>query len=173
MSTNKESLGDRVYDDAGKFGRVYSIFTAIGATIVFIVMLSIGIIIIRNRYRLKSVNGQVKGNSLCETITTDNNVSTLCTTNVTYKIGDNTYSNIPTQTGSTSYIDGQEILVWYNPTTPNVPELQPTPSWIGYLLIVIGLVICISAWFWVYLARVSNFASAGIGAAGIYSLFKG
>ena len=171
-SINKEGLGDEIYSGAASFGRIWAVISSILVTIIAIFMIIGGVYIIIRRSKMLSVSGEVIGNSQCNVTQTGNNLSTICTTLLTYTINGNLYDKISTQTGTTSYTDKQQVTIWYYPDTPNKPELSPIPITAGYFLIGIAIILCIFSWLWVYITRKSKFAAAAGGIAEAWHLLR-
>jgi len=67
-------------------------------------------------------------------------------------------------TGSTRYNKGDTVTVYYDPATPDKPELNPAPKWIGWLIIGLSVLVLIGVWVWVYVTRMSKLAAATGGA---------
>lgn len=172
VQPSSTNLGEEIYSGAAGYGKISAIISAIIATFISICMVIGGIYVIKNRSKMKSVDGDINGNSDCKVITSNNNVSTVCSTFVTYTVNGTVYDKILTQTGSTSYIDKQKVIIWYNPETPNKPDMEPTGVGVGYLIIILAIIICIGAWAWVYITRISKFAAAASGVSDVLNMFK-
>ena len=165
-------LGQEIYSGAADFGKIGAVVSALFCTLIAVCMIIGGIYIIQYRSKLLFVDGEIIGDSVCYTVNTGKNVSTVCTTQVTYIIGGTSYTRVPVQTGSTFYNDKTRVTIWYSPDTPNQPQIQPIPASIGYFLIILAIIICFIAWIWVYITHRSKFAAAAGGVSQAWNLFK-
>jgi hypothetical protein len=122
---------------------------------------------------MKSVEGTVVGNSICDSVlSSDNKTTYKCTTYVTYTVDGILYEKKYLDTNQVSYNDNQPIVIWYNPTKPNEPHGKPASKSIGYLIIGISVIILISSWVWVFITRRSKFAAAAGGASAAINLIR-
>jgi len=164
----KQSLGSEIYSDAASFGRVYAMIGAIFGTLISIMFIIGGIYIIYHKSHLKSVNGTVISDSICNQL--DKN-SKSCSTTYTYTINGKNYKG--TSTSSNGYKKSENIKIWYDPNHPSVnPEIDIPSKTLGVVLIIIGIITVISAWVGVYLTRKYKFAAAASGVGGGIDIIK-
>lgn len=156
-----------LYTGAATFGKVWSIFSAVAATLIAIAMILGGIYIIYHRAHLVSVKGKVtKSNYDC---VTQKNTKT-CQVNVEYSVSDKKYNK--TFTASSTYKTGDDILVYYDPSDPTDSEIEPIQKWVGWALIGGAVFIALSSWIWVYLVERYKFLAAAQGVKGVYDILR-
>ena len=169
-----KSIGNEIYSDTASFGRIWAIISAITGTLVGIFFIIVGIYVIQHKSHLKSTKGDVVKDSDCNTTIDNGNQYTQCSTTVSYNINDKEYPNKIVNTGSTKFTQGKKnITLWYSPTDPEKPEYSPAPTWLGWIIILIVLLVIFGAWFWVWLTHKNKMAAAAEGASGIYSIITG
>ena len=169
-----KSIGNEIYSDTASFGRIWAIISAITGTLFGIFFIMVGIYVIQHKSHLKSTKGDVEKESDCNTTIYNGNQYTQCSTTVSYKLNDKEYQNKIVNTGSTKFTQGtNNITLWYSPTDPEKPEYSPAPTWIGWIIILIALLVIFGAWFWVWLTHKYKMAAAAEGASGIYSIITG
>jgi len=169
-----KSIGNEIYSDTASFGKIWAIISAIMGTLFGIFFIIIGIYIILHKSHLKSTKGDVVKDSDCNTTIDNGNQYTQCSTTVNYNINGKEYTNKIVNTGSTTFTQGKNnITIWYSPTDPEKPEYKPAPTWIGWIIILVALLVIFGSWFWVWLTRKYKMAAAAEGAAGIYSIITG
>lgn len=169
-----KSIGNEIYSDTASFGRIWAIISAITGTLIGIFLFICGIYVIQHKSHLKSTKGDVVKDSDCNTILDNGNQYTKCSTTVSYNINGKEYPNKIVKTGSTEFKQGKNnITIWYSPATPENPEYSPAPTWIGWVIILISLLLVFGSWFWVWLTRKYKMAAAAEGASGIYSIITG
>ena len=168
-----QSLGNEIYSDTASFGKIWSIISAIFGTLIGIFFIIVGIYIILHKSHLKSTVGDVVKPSSCyNTIENGNNYKS-CTTNVSYSVKGQKYEKT-INTGSSELTPGTgNITIWYSPVNPGNPEYNPAPTWIGWVIILVALLVIFGAWFWVWLTHKYKVAAAAEGASGIYSILTG
>jgi len=171
MTKEKQSIGEQIYSGTATFGKIWAVASAIFGTIISIVMLIIGISVISHKSHLRSVPGQVMEDAECTTTDSQQQTFTTCRTKISYEVDGVTYT--PTvDSGSFQYTAGTEVTVWYSPSSPERPELNPFPKWVGWMLIIFAFLICIGVWIWVWVTRKSKVAAAAGGAIELVSLIK-
>lgn len=169
-----KSIGNELYSDTASFGIIWAIINAIMGTLFGIFFIIVGIYVIQHKSHLKSTKGDVVKESDCNTTIYNGNQYTQCSTTVSYNINGKEYPNKIVNTGSTKFTQGKNnITLWYSPTDPEKPEYSPAPTWLGWIIILIALLLLFGAWFWVWLTHKSKMAAAVKGASGIYSIITG
>ena len=169
-----KSIGNEIYSDTASFGRIWAIISAITGTLFGIFFIIVGIYVIQHKSHLKSTKGDVVKESDCNTTIDNGNQYTQCSTTVSYNINGKEYPNKIVNTGSTKFTQGKNnITLWYSPTDPEKPEYSPAPTWLGWIIILIALLVIFGAWFWVWLTHKYKMAAAAEGASGIYSIITG
>tara|TARA_Y100000389_G_C17462232_1_gene522696 strand:+ start:3583 stop:4101 length:519 start_codon:yes stop_codon:yes gene_type:complete len=169
-----KSIGNELYSDTISVGRIWAIISAITGTLFGIFFIIVGIYVIQHKSHLKSIKGDVVKDSDCNTAIDNGNQYTRCSTTVSYNINGKEYPNKIVNTESTKFTQGKNnITLWYSPTDPEKPEYSPTPTWAGWIIILIALLVIFGAWFCVWLTRKYKMAAAAVGASGIYSIITG
>lgn len=180
MSTQstQQSLGSEIYTGTADFGRIWAILGAIMSTFISIIFIIIGIVIIVKGSKYNSVSGIVTSDSVCNqtingnvngNVNGNNNQVTTCNTSVKYTVNSVIYQKT-IDTGSSSYKTGDQINIYF--TDANNPTSNPIPSWIGIILIIMGVIILIGSWLWVWLTQRYKVAAAAEGVAGALSVIK-
>jgi len=174
--TKKRDWGETFYSGEAAFGKIHAVIGAVVSTFIGIILTIIGILLIVHKTHLKKIQGAVVGASQCngsQTCDDKNNCHKVytCTTPVEYIINGRDYKR-DLSTGSTSYKKGDKISFYYNPSDPAVIESAPAPSWLGWALVAMALVLLFSSWAWVYVTRKSKAAAAAGGAAATVGLFR-
>jgi len=168
----EKSLSDKVYSSTASFGRLWAVIREVIVTIVGIIMVIVGIYIIKHRSDMISINGSVTEKSSCLTKTTNNGETyRICKTKIEYEINSKKYTK-EISTGTSEFEKEDNITIWYSPVEPDKPEYDPTPTWAGWMIIIIAILIIIGSWFWVWLTRKYEIVAAAKGASGIYSMFR-
>ena len=171
----KESLGNEIYSGVAGFGRIEAWISAIIGTIIAIIAIIFGIYIIIHKGHLKSVTGTVTKSSYGCTTTTDTNnnkttITTICSFNVTYTVGTQTYNKTFSSTDTLS--QGDSVTIWYDPNNPDKGEYNPAPTYVGWLIIGIALFVSLGLWLWVWITNRSKFAAAVGGASAAIEMFR-
>lgn len=166
-----KSIGNQIYSDTASFGRIWAIISAITGTLFGVFFVIVGIYVIQHKSHLKSTKGDVVKDSDCNTKIDNGNQYTQCSTTINYNINGKEYPNKTVNTGSTNFTQGKNnITIWYSPANPENPEYSPAPTWVGWVMILISLLVIFGAWFWVWLTHKYKMAAAAEGASGIYSI---
>ena len=178
----KKGIGEEIYSGTATFGRITSIISAIIGTIISIIMIIIGISLIMHKikYTEKAIGHITSVN--CTEISDDNNkimwdCGTISGTYIVKVKGiPKTYPfNFDIGKTNIHYTTSSIINVYYNLDNPNKPNKDSDKSdhVIGWVLIVIGLIIIIGGWLWVYLTQKYKVAAAYSGLTSGISLIKG
>lgn len=160
-----ESVGREAISATAAFGRAYSIFSAVLATVISAVLLYVGTTILKEQKRMVSVIGTISANSNCTSQSTSSGQNTQCTSFVTYTVGSKTFANTPMDTGTVQYITGASVKVWYDPSTPDVPVASIPSKTVGLILLGTALLVLVASWGWVVVAHYSK-------AGAIFGLFR-
>jgi len=169
---NEKSLGNRVYSGTASFGRLWAVIQAVIATIVGIIMVIVGAYIIKHRSDMISINGSVLEKSSCVTRMNNGETYRICKTKIEYEIDGEKYTK-EISTGTSEFEKGEDnITIWYSPVEPDKPEYDPAPTWSGWMIIIISILVVLGSWFWVWLTRKYEVVAAAKGASGIYSMFR-
>jgi small-conductance mechanosensitive channel len=172
-NSSKKTLGEDIYSGSAKFGKISAIISAVFATLFCIIIIGAGVYVIKLTSTMKSVEGKVSGNSVCQSVkSSENNTTTDCSTSVTYTVDDVLYEKRYLDTHKISYNDNQSITIWYDPNNPNEPKGKPLSKVVGYLMIIISIIALISSWVWVYITRHSKFAAAAGGTSAAINLLR-
>lgn len=170
--TKKTSVGEEIYSGTANAGKIFAIIGAIGTTILGLFLIIVGIHIINHRSHLKSVKGTVAENSNCIVAQMGQNTQKTCDTTINYAVDGKKYKKI-LDTGFTRYNKDDPITVYYSPKTPDKPEANPLPKFVGWALIVISLLMVIGSWFWLYLTEKYKVVAAAGGAGGLLNIVTG
>lgn len=184
MSTNSSSstsgLGEEIYSGAASFGKFWALLGAIMGTITFILLTIVGIYILTKKdYRIpinvsiKMINGSTTGS--CPKSSEDP-PTYACTIRLNdYVYNGITYKNVDASyTGSDLYYVGQNITGYINKDAPsNVSLNKDPPKWLGWILIVIGIVAIVSGWFWYWATTKWKFLAASQGVGGALDIATG
>jgi len=165
------SLANQMYSGTASFGRAWAVIQAIFSTIFGIVLIIVGVYILSYRYKLKTTIGQVLENSSCQHKIRNDKNETICTSTIDYEIDDKNYTR-SISTGSTEFTEGNDIKIWYSPNKPGEPEYDPVSPWVGWTIIIVGVLIILGSWLWVWLTRTYKVAAAAQGVKGVVSMFK-
>jgi hypothetical protein len=167
-----ESLGNKVYSNTASFGKLWAVIQAVIATIVGIIMIIVGAYIIKHRSDMISINGSVIEKSLCVTKMNNGETYRMCKTKIEYEIDSKKYTK-EISTGTSDFEKGDDnIPIWYSPVEPGKPEYDPAPTWSGWMIIIISILVVLGSWFWVWLTRKYEVVAVAKGASGIYSMFR-
>jgi len=135
---------DNIYSGLAGFGKFKAASGFIILTIIFIVLLLIGILIIVNNKKYKTTSAIVS-DTLCKNIMNQYN----CDTSLNYVIDSNQYSNFISFTNLSNVLQkNQSIEVEYRTDNPlTIRQPNTTLSWVGWILIAIGIVILLIGLF--------------------------
>jgi hypothetical protein len=175
--SGQESTSSQLYTGSAEFGKFMALIGAIIGTVISIGLIIGGIFIIIYAKKLRSVEGSILADSKCTSTAPDKNgnITTTCVAPVKYTIDGTLYddSNKKVSSGNITYKLGNSVTVWYNPTNPSEPILNPVTSAIGWVLIVIGIVIIFFYWLWVFITRKYKFAAAASGVSQGVGMLRG
>lgn len=176
MSSTTTSLGEEIYTGTASFGKVWTVIQAVLGTIVGIVFIVLGSYIIKHRDHLLSTEGTIVKNSDCAPVNDGKKMTMSCMSYIMYTVNDKTYGSkdkgVSVGTGSTEYKEGDKVTVYYDPTTPNVPEINPVPKAVGWAIIGISVFVVLMSWLWAWLASRYKMAAAIGGVSGLKSVFN-
>ena len=176
------NLGDDLYTGASGAGKIWTLISAVIATIVCLLMVATGIYIIYHKNYLKYIESRVLKSSYNCSISTPSNTSsntssntpsntpsnqiTTCKFDTRYTVNNQNYTK--TFSSSNTYQVDDKVTVWYDPNHPDRSEFNPLSKTVGWFIIALSFLILFGAWFMVWLSRRSKFIAASIGAgAGI------
>ena len=156
-----QSAFETAYDASATFGRIMSYFQLVGAIIVGIIFIIIGIVLIRKKSLSGQGTGKVTAISCNESNTATN---TPCTATVQFVGADGKQYN---STINGVYTVGQEVPINYDP-------LQRSSKTTGIIILVVGILILLAGCVWFYFVQKYKAAAAisGVGdAANIVTTF--
>ena len=163
--TTTTKIGTTLFSGSATVGTIYATISLITGIIVGVIMIAFGIGILLHRSHLKSVSGTVKSDSTCTSSGAGKDTTTLCSTTITYKIDGKSY-NEPADSGIKKYKSGDNLTVYYSPSTPANPELSPVPKAIGWGLIAFAILIVSGASINYYFVTKSKAYAAVVGITG-------
>ena len=158
-----EKIGKTLYSGSAAVGTIYTTISLITGIIVAVIMIIVGVSIVKKR--LKSVSGKATSDSTCSTVISD----TTCTTPVTYTVDDKTYTSVPIDTGTAVYNSGADVTVYYSPSTPDNPGINPVPTTMGWMLIVFAILIILGVSLNYYFSRKSKTFAAFLGVNALFN----
>lgn len=167
----EKSVGKDIYSSTASFGKLWAVIQAVIVTILGIVMVIVGVYIIIHRSNMKNVTGNVLKQSSCINKMSNGETYRVCNTKVKYEIEDEEYTK-EISTGTSEFETDGDIQLWYSPVKPDKPEYDPAPTWSGWMIIIISILVILSSWFWVWLTRKYEVVAAAKGASGMYSMFR-
>ena len=159
------SSKERAISGLSSFGKGYAIYSLITSLVFTVVMVAIGILLISYRSHLRMVTGVVTKKSVCSNTNYGKDSVTSCTTSVNYKV-DNVEETDHVFIGTKFYALGTKIDVYYNPSDIKDSQIEVIPWYVGWLLILFGVLILGSSIAWVYFTQTSKTAAAVYGGAG-------
>lgn len=174
------SYTERAITASATIGRVYAVISAIFGTLIGLAMIISGIYIMKHRSHLKTTKGIVvplsedsEIGSECQTTKSKKGSTSLsCVSYVSYKIGENEYSHVQVNTGSSRHNVGDELTLYYDPKNPENPEVNPIPKSIGLGILIGGVFVLFGSWLWVYLTMESKDIAAVGGAVTVAKMFR-
>lgn len=169
MAKRKEST--TLYSGTATFGRIMAIFALVMAVIAALVMIPTGIYFIVHKTKLVSTTNGTAESVLCVA----HQDSYDCTLTVNYKVDNKTYHLNTTTNSVIQYKEGDNLTVYYDPKDPSNASVESDNTHImGIIILVIGIILPLGAWFWWYLARkYKSVAAVGGVAAGLDILSGG
>lgn len=178
VSPSPPSLGDQLYSGSAEVGIIWSLISAIIATIIGIFLIIAGIYILVKKSTLQEVSGTVISadppSCGSQPYNVGNQPTYSCNLTVSYTVNDTHFQKIIWYSGSVIYSPGQSITIYYNPNNPGNPSLTgAVPHFVGGILIFMGLLMAVASWFWYYMSRKYKFVAAAEGASAAYSLITG
>lgn len=168
------AISDEIYSGTATFGKIWAVVSALATTFMVVILVIAGVGIIKHRDHLKSdPNGIVTADSVCHTETSSRNEqNTVCSSFVNYTTNDGTKETNKAGTGSEQHKKGDKVTVYYDPATPDKPELQPANKVIGWVLILVAVFLFVIVWGWVYITRKYKMAAAYGGVAELFHLAR-
>lgn len=172
MTKKKESFGSEIYTGTASLGKIMAIISAVMATIAGLIMIPFGIYMIARKSKLtKTALATVSGAPVCSESAEKSVITHTCAFSVTYKVGTKTYTSPLSTSGPISYESGNTINIYYDPTNPSdISENSDNSHVFGIILLVLGIVIPLFAWLWVYITSKSKLAAAAGGASEIMNI---
>lgn len=134
-------------------GRGYAIIGAVMATIIALALFIAGLyLIIKPDYYTVSTNAKII-NVTCE-LTSTTRIDHTCEIIYAYEVNGVTYVSEFILTMAKTYAVNDNIRIQYNPNNPQMSRLYQTPPLvIGSLLVGVGIVLALIAWFLAWFSR--------------------
>ena len=172
-------LIDDVYSGTAAYGIYRALLSALGATVIGILLICLGVYIVKLpqqtsvQGRITQINGATGPNDTCPSSIVNKVVSYSCQYTVEYTFQGQKYTQILSYNGTIPYLIGQGINVYITSNNPQDASLsQTTPNiYIGWGLIVLGVVIIGGGWLMFWAAKKWKVVAAAQGAEGIASMF--
>ena len=177
MPHKKESTGDKIYSGTATVGRVTAVIGVVFGTITGLIMVIVGIFMIVHHTKLTAqTTGTIDGGQdFCTASSKNNAVVYNCSFNVNYKIKGKAYVKYLILTDSSiQYRDKGTINIYYDPNNPNDASNTSDATRVpGIILLVVGIVITLGAWLWLYFTRKYKAVAAAGGVAAGLDLLSG
>lgn len=165
-------VGSEIYSGAAGFGQFWSFIKAVVASLIAVGLVIAGVYILYHKSHLKQVIGKNLKPSVCTTQTTKQGPIQMCNTEVSYIVDGKVYKR--SFSGNTEYAKpGMDVTVYYNPANPSDAEIEPIPSWMGWMLIGFAVLLVVGSWAWVWLTRKYKFVAAATGTMDAFGLLTG
>jgi uncharacterized membrane protein len=161
------SIGQEIYADAAGFGRIWAVLGAVFSTIVGLFIIIMGIILLFTKKKIKLSVG-IKSITPVGGGNPSDNIYSYSITLKDYTINNKVYSNITKHyNGYNLYTEADSVDIYYTKEKPSDITLdKPIPHYIGFLMILVGIIIPLMAWIWVWATRRSKFLAAAVGVGG-------
>ena len=154
---------DNTLDAAASFGRIMAWMKAIFGTLIALILIALGIFMLtrKNKFPMRAT-GTVT-NSKCDE---SDPKSVTCTISFVFTPSNGKPIASAPMAVNQSYIKGQTITVFYEEDNPNNFVINPAPvKWIGWILLISGLLMLVFLWVWLWVVSKNNTAAAMNGAA--------
>ena len=162
------TTGKQVLEGTQELGRIKALFSAIACTVIFLLMFSLGIFIIKHNSNLKFVDAKViKSNYDCSDIQSGSTIKS-CKFDIKYSVNNVEYTK--TFTSEKNYKLDQTIGIQYDIDDPAKSEINTSSSSSGFILILIACIILGVGWFTYWLSRRNTIASSALGVSAIGDL---
>ena len=173
-------LVDDVYSGAASYGIFRALLSAIGGTIIGILLICLGVYIVKLPDKtsiqgiITQVNGATGPSATCPYSFINKSISYSCQYTVEYVYQGQKYTQNLSYNGPTPYAIGQPITVYIISDNPQDASFsQSAPSGIGWALIVFGAFVIGGGWFMYWASKKWKIVAAAQGAQGIASMFSG
>ena len=173
-------LVDDVYSGAASYGIFRALLSAIGGTIIGILLIWLGVYIVKLPDKtsiqgiITQVNGATGPSATCPYSLINKSISYSCQYTVEYVYQGQKYTQNLSYNGPTPYSIGQPITVYVISDNPQDASFsQGAPSGIGWALIVFGAFVIGGGWFMYWASKKWKIVAAAQGAQGIASMFSG
>jgi hypothetical protein len=172
-NAKESSIVDEVYTGTAKAGVAFSLIGAVTSTIFAIILISIGIyLLVRKTTNYISAEGQIVAVNGCTTTTSSSRTS-FCNLTVSYTYNNKQYTSTVQGQNNIIYVVNQNITVYFTSDNPTKIQLSgDVPNWVGWILIIVGIVVAIVGWVWYYLSSKYKVVAAIGGARGIYDIIR-
>ena len=161
-------VSQEVYDGAAKFGMFMATIWLIVGNLIALALIIGGIYLMTRKEKYTGKTVATVKSVQCNTYNDGKSVTYNCSMILEYNVNGRIYSRPYQSNSSISQYDGMLKPIRYDPANPNDYIVFPlTKYWIGVILLVIGLLIMIGAWFTWYIVRRFKTAAAayGVGSA--------
>ena len=154
------------YDTTASFGLFMAFIQAIGATLISLIVLLVGIYLVNMKDAYQGKTKATVTNSKCSTV----DGGTKCTIDYEYTVSNKKYKYTGVEVQG-KYVNGNTIKVSYDTNNPDNHSVLPI-NWkiIGWVCIIIGIIIIIGAWVWYYIASKYKIAAAATGVGTIVNV---
>ncbi len=173
-------LVDDVYSGAASYGIFRALLSAIGGTVIGILLICLGVYIVKLPDKtsiqgiITQVNGATGPSATCSYSVVNKSISYSCQYSVEYIYQGQKYTQHLSYNGPTPYSIGQPITIYVTTDNPQDASFsQSAPSGIGWALIVFGSFVIGGGWFMYWASKKWKIVAAAQGAQGIASMFSG
>lgn len=172
VSKSTERIGREVASGAAEFGRLTAVFSAIGMTLIGLILIIIGIWLLRYKDTHTKTAQALVTSSHCTKMSDGNPQADgqpvyICYMGVTYKVGSQTCTTTVSSDGQNQHQKGETVTIRYDPEHVCDAELAMktvSKKLVGVVMIGISVLLMFFSWFWVYITRKSKFGAAATGA---------
>jgi uncharacterized membrane protein len=154
---------DALYSGAAELGRIQSLVGAIGASVVGVILLIIGVMILRKKDNKTAKVGGLLRNIMCyeDTVNGNEESVTTCTGEYVYTVNGKKY--VKSYSGNSGF-DGQEVIVRYDPKNPADSTINNSlPNWSGWIFIGFAVIMVGGSWLWYWATMESKTFAAVTG----------
>ena len=169
-------LTREIYTGAAAYGRFRGILAAIMGTIFGIIFLIGGVVLIKRKTRFTDTTGStVTSEPSCVQYQDQNTSKWKCSNiQLSYQINGKDYVLNTSSDSTIRYSKGLPVSIYYDPSNPaNSSLVSDNVKIFGWILLAVGILVLLSAWFWLIMVLKFKVAAAASGAAGVISTIRG
>ena len=171
-----KELASEVYTGMAAYGKVRTIIGTVTGTLVGVAMLVGGTVLLKRKSRLSDTIGATITNDPYCVQYHDQNLQKWKCKNIqlSYRVNDKDYVLNTNSDSTIKYTKGLPLSIYYDPSNPaNSSLVSDNTKIIGWILVVIGILLLVSSWVWLFLVLKFKIAAASSGASGIIGTVRG